>query len=92
MLFRSDGADGAVVYRRGNVVAPALADEEPLVCELADFCRAICDGTPPRSSLEIGVDVLRVLEAVDRSLELGGERVEVAALPVSVHEGAEQVG
>jgi len=56
-------------YRTGDIVSPALTPVEPLMLELADFCRSIASGEAPRSSAAVGVDVVRVVEAVESSLE-----------------------
>ena len=56
-------------YRTGDIVSPALTPVEPLALELADFCRAIASKQTPRSSAAVGVDVVRVVEAVESSLE-----------------------
>jgi predicted dehydrogenase len=48
---------------------------EPLQLELEDFCEAIHTGKEPRSSGRLGHDVIRIIEAVDRSLEEGGAPV-----------------
>ena len=58
---------------------------EPLLLELGDFCKAIRFGVEPRSSRELGSDVVRMIEAVDDSLANGGLRVPVA--PALVGEG-----
>jgi hypothetical protein len=50
---------------------------EPLSLELAEFRSAILYGTPLRSSPQVGLDVVRTVEAVDHSLASGG-------LPVSL--------
>ena len=42
-----------------------------------DFCEAIRTGATPRSSAELGLEVVRTIEAVDASLANGGARVEV---------------
>jgi predicted dehydrogenase len=58
-------------YRTGDIISPRIKPSEPLSLELADFCRAIRTGAEPRSNAELGLDVVRMIEAVDRSLELG---------------------
>ncbi|HEX2505582.1 MAG TPA: Gfo/Idh/MocA family oxidoreductase [Gaiellaceae bacterium] len=68
-----------LTYRTGDIVSPALAAAEPLRLELEDFCNAIRFGTEPRSSAELGLEVVRMIEAVDRSLERNGVRVEIPA-------------
>jgi predicted dehydrogenase len=65
-------------YRTGDIVSPRVEVAEPLLLELRDFCAAIRTGTPPRSSAELGLEVVRMIEAVDTSLEREGARVEVA--------------
>ena len=68
-------------YRTGDIVSPRIEATEPLSLELADFANSILEGTTPASSAAVGLDVVRTIEAVDRSLADGG-------IPVGV-EGAE---
>jgi len=71
-----------LTYRTGDIVSPKVEVTEPLALQFSDFCRAIRHGSEPRSSAEIGYDVLRITEAADRSLDLGGR-------PMPVGQGAE---
>jgi predicted dehydrogenase len=64
-------------YRTGDILSPRVEAAEPLLLELEDFCRAVRTGSTPRSSWQIGLDVVRVIEAVDQSLERDGARVPV---------------
>ena len=64
-------------YRTGDIVSPRVAAAEPLGLELADFCNAVRTGEEPRSSAAVGLDVVRMVEAVDRSLQQHGARVAV---------------
>jgi predicted dehydrogenase len=64
-------------YRTGDIVSPRIEAAEPLALELADFRSAILHGTSLRSSPQVGLDVVRTIEAVDSSLGLNG-------LPVSL--------
>jgi predicted dehydrogenase len=66
-----------LTYRTGDILSPQIAAAEPLSLELQDFCDAIRLGTTPRSSALVGVEVVRMIEGVDRSLELAGARVEL---------------
>ena len=52
-------------YRTGDIVSPRVEDAEPLQLELADFCASVRDGSEPRSSPKIGLDVVRMIEAVE---------------------------
>jgi len=64
-------------YRTGDILSPKVDIAEPLSLQLADFCQSIRTGTKPRSSAGLGLDVVRITEAVDRSLGLGGRVVRV---------------
>jgi predicted dehydrogenase len=59
-------------YRTGDIVSPRIDAAEPLSLEMTDFCSAILDGTPIRSSSAIGLDVVRSIEAVEESLSGAG--------------------
>jgi predicted dehydrogenase len=66
-----------LTYRTGNIISPPVDVTEPLLIEMRDFVRAIRTGRPPRSSAEIGIDVVRTIEAVDESFDGAGAAVEV---------------
>ena len=59
-------------YRTGDIVSPRIEATEPLSLELADFAKSILEGSTPASSAAVGLDVVRTIEAVDRSLDEGG--------------------
>jgi predicted dehydrogenase len=67
-----------LTYRAGDIISPRVDAAEPLALELQDFCRAVRTGGTPRSSAGVGVDVVRMIEAVERSLH-GQGTVESAA-------------
>ena len=71
-------------YRTGDIVSPRVDAAEPLSLELADLCACIRSGREPRSNSTLGLDVLRVVVAAERSLRTGGVRtpVEVAGTPL----------
>ena len=54
-------------YRTGDIVSPHIEATEPMVLQMEDFCRAIRFGTLPRSSAQLGLDVVRMIEAAERS-------------------------
>jgi predicted dehydrogenase len=64
-------------YRTGDILSPHLEAAEPLSLELAEFCAAIREGVRPRSSPELGVEVVRIIEAVCESLAADGTRVSL---------------
>ncbi len=59
-------------YRTGDIVSPKIDPSEPLALELDDFCSSIVLGSDARSTPELGFEVVRMIDAVDRSLERGG--------------------
>jgi predicted dehydrogenase len=68
-------------YRQGEVYTPPLPEDEPLRLECEHFVACILHGTPPRSSGEQGLKVVRTLESADESLARGGVLVPLA-MPV----------
>ena len=62
-------------YRSGDVVSPKVDATEPLLLEMLDFRDAIRFGRAPRSDAVVGLDVVRMCEAVDKSLASGGAAV-----------------
>jgi predicted dehydrogenase len=73
-------------YRTGDILSPKLESHEPLAMEMSDFIAAISHGVAPIASPGLATDVVRITEAADQSLRLGGELV---ALDSSVvHMGA----
>jgi predicted dehydrogenase len=69
-----------LTYRTGDIVSPRIDAAEPLLLELQDFQAAIRTGSTPRSSRELGLEVVRMIEAVEASLALNGARVELAGV------------
>jgi predicted dehydrogenase len=73
-----------LTYRTGDIVSPRVDAREPLSLELSDFAEAIRTGGVPRSSAEIGLEVVRMIEAVDASLAHQGARIDVSSLEPAV--------
>jgi predicted dehydrogenase len=75
-----------LTYRTGDIVSPRIEAAEPLYREMDDFRSAIVNGTTPASSRELGLEVVRIIEAVETSLERNGAQVEVmsAEAPISL--------
>jgi predicted dehydrogenase len=63
--------------RTGDIFIPKIDFQEPLAVECQHFIHCIRTGTTPLTDGRAGLRVVRVCEAVDRSLESGG-------LPVSL--------
>jgi predicted dehydrogenase len=81
VVFPEPGSFGEyqLSYRTGSIVSPRIDASEPLLLEMQDFCTAIATGGSPRSSGQIGFDVVRVIEAVHASLDAAGGRIAVEA-------------
>ena len=60
---------GEYIARSGDVWSPQISNEEPLRIECRHFLERVRDGAPPRSDGESGLRVVRVLEALQASLE-----------------------
>jgi predicted dehydrogenase len=63
--------------RDGDIVSPKLEVSEPLKNQCRHFVECVTAGVTPVTSGRDGERVVRVLEAVDRSLSLRGAPVEV---------------
>jgi predicted dehydrogenase len=59
---------GEYITRAGESFSPRLANAEPLRLECEHFVHCIREGTTPRSDGHSGLRVVRVLEALQRSL------------------------
>jgi predicted dehydrogenase len=62
---------GEYLARSGERLSPAIPPAEPLRLECEHFVECIRTGTAPRSDGASGLRVVRVLEALQRSLESG---------------------
>jgi predicted dehydrogenase len=60
---------GEYVTRSGDIWSPHVSNEEPLRIECRHFVERIADGAQPRSGADSGLRVVRVLEALQSSLE-----------------------
>jgi predicted dehydrogenase len=67
-----------LAYRSGDVLSPRLDAEEPLRMELQDFMGSIVEGREPLSSKQLGLDVVRIIEAAEHSLEFNASPVSLA--------------
>jgi predicted dehydrogenase len=60
---------GEYIARSGDVWIPRVSNEEPLRIECRHFIDCVREGREPRSGGESGLRVVRVLEALQKSLE-----------------------
>ncbi len=75
------GAEGVyqmlVSYRSGDMWAPHLATTEALKTEAAHFIDCISNGTHPQTDGEMGLRVVKILEAADKSMANRGQPVQI---------------
>ncbi|HZU60808.1 MAG TPA: Gfo/Idh/MocA family oxidoreductase [Solirubrobacteraceae bacterium] len=72
--FDQDASNyGEYITRSGGMVSPAIPNMEPLRLECEHFVHCVLEGEQPRSDGESGLRVVRVLEALQRSLESSQE-------------------
>jgi predicted dehydrogenase len=69
-----------VQLRSGDTFSPQLSPEEPLRIECRQFARSVQGREPAVSDAEQGVAVVEVLEALQRSLDLGGAVVPLKSV------------
>jgi predicted dehydrogenase len=77
-------------YRSGDVLTPRLDADEPLRVELEDFVSAVRFGHDPVSSKDVGLSVVKIIEAVEMSLEFNGSPVAVDAAPGERRRGGDR--
>ncbi len=64
-------------YRSGDILTPRLDADEPLRLEVEDFVGAIRERRAPRSDATLGLEVVRLIEATELSLEYNSAPVPV---------------
>jgi predicted dehydrogenase len=63
---------GEYITRSGDVMSPQISNEEPLRIECRHFLDSLRAGAEPLSGAQSGLRAVRVLEALQRSLDAGG--------------------
>ncbi len=66
-----------VDYRTGDVNIPHLENKEALLGMATDFCEMIINDTVPISNYEMGLEVVRILEAAQTSIKNNGKQVKL---------------
>lgn len=66
-----------VNYRAGDMYAPSLKNTEALGVEIAHFADCISNGTTPITGGQMGLEVVRLLEAATQSMQAQGAPVEI---------------
>lgn len=66
-----------VSYDHGDVITPTIDDTEALYSMAEDFVASILTGNPPKSNVELGVNVVNILNAAQTSLDQKGTRINL---------------
>jgi predicted dehydrogenase len=67
-----------VSYRSGDMYSPKIGNKEALQQEAEYFVDCIKNDTQPFNNGEAGLKVVKMLEAADKSLKKGGEKVRIS--------------
>lgn len=70
-------ADHLMSYKYGDVISPYIDNCEPMMEECRDFLNCIDKGTEPVAHGKLGVDVVKILTALQRSVEENGKWMNV---------------
>jgi predicted dehydrogenase len=62
-------------YRSGDIRSPHLSNEEPLAMQITDFVRRMQTNEDSADRLQVALDVVRLAEAAEASLQNGGDQV-----------------
>lgn len=71
-------------YRYGGITIPHVPFAEPLRTQCEHFLDCVRTGRRPQSDGRVGMKVVQLLEAADRSLRNGGARERLAAVRIPV--------
>jgi len=75
------GSYGEYITRSGDIWSPRIAAVEPLRVECEHFVACVREGRAPRSDGEAGLRVVRVLEALQQSLDASAREAGAATRP-----------
>lgn len=71
--------------RDGDIISPRVKLSEPLRAQCQHFVDCVVNDKPILTHGASGVDVVRVLEAIDESIASGGQRIVLNQLAEAVH-------
>lgn len=67
--------------RDGDIVSPKVNVSEPLKNQCQHFLECVNQGTTPRTDARAGLEVVRTLAAIDRSIEANGAPISLTSSP-----------
>ena len=66
-----------VDYRAGDIYLPKVNSTEALSLMAQDFVDSIINNTVPKSDAKIGLDVVKILEAAQKSIKNKGQEIKI---------------
>ena len=66
-----------VDYRVGDIFVPKVNNKEALISVANDFINGIIENKTPRSSSQIGLDIVKMLEASEQSIKNNGIEIKI---------------
>ena len=66
-----------VDYRAGDIYLPKVNSTEALSLVAKDFIESIENKTNPKSDANIGLDVVKILEAAQKSIKMKGQEIKI---------------
>jgi len=66
-----------LTLRSGDIFVPKIDESEPLRIECQEFVNCVKEGRRPLADVDNGIEVLKVLEAAQKSLDKNGVRVSL---------------
>jgi predicted dehydrogenase len=66
-----------VDYRTGDVHIPKLSNVEALAGVAKDFIQSILNKTKPLANAHLGMQVVKILEAGQKSIKLQGQEIKI---------------
>lgn len=74
---KEDIYESLVQYRTGDMMSPAISNKEALKEEVDHFYKCIVDGTDTITNGEMGLEVVKILEAANQSMKNDGASVSL---------------
>lgn len=66
-----------LLLRDGDILSPKVVPEEPLKLQCQHFISCLLSGKRPFTDGESGAQVVKIMNAIDKSLKLGGKVIKV---------------
>ncbi len=80
-IMDKNSYESFLAIRSGDVLSPKIDIEEPLKRECMYFLKCINDNRQPLTNVNNGIEVLKILEAAQKSLDSGGRNIALRQSP-----------